>query len=74
MLEKKEEYKLLNQAVDRLSPQRKLVFIYCKIDGNTYEQASNALGISVATVNTHMSHSIRLIKEFMLDSYHSCPS
>lgn len=61
----KETSVIIQQAIDQLSLQRKKVFILCKIEGKTYQQAADLLGISVATVNTHMVNSIRLIKEHL---------
>lgn len=69
LLEDKERRTILCRAIDQLSPQRKLVFTHCKLEGHSYEEASISLGISVATVNTHMTHSLRIIKEYVLKNY-----
>lgn len=61
----KETSALIQQAIDQLSDQRKKVFALCKIEGKSYQEAANILGISVATVNTHMVNSIRSIKEYL---------
>jgi RNA polymerase sigma-70 factor (ECF subfamily) len=69
MLKSKESHQLLMKAIDQLSPQRKLVFTRCKLEGKSYEETSLEMGISVATVNSHMTHSLRTIREFMLKNY-----
>lgn len=69
LLESKESRQLLMKAIDQLSPQRKLVFTRCKLEGKSYEEASMELGISVATVNSHMTHSLKTVREYMLKNY-----
>lgn len=61
----KETSAIIQQAIDQLSTQRKKVFTLCKIEGKSYQQTAELLGISVATVNTHMVNAIRLIKEHL---------
>jgi len=61
----KETSAIIQQAIDKLSDQRKRVFTLCKIEGKSYQEAADILGISVATVNTHMVNSIRFIKEYL---------
>ena len=69
IFEDSERTKILMQAIDELSPQRKVVFISCKFEGKSYQQTSEDLGISVATVNTHMTHSFKKVKEYMIKNY-----
>ena len=69
LLESKESMQLLLKAIDQLSPQRKLVFTCCKLEGKSYEEASQELGISVATVNSHMTQSLRAVREYILKNY-----
>ena len=40
----KNEGELLIQAIEKLSPQRKRIFILCKLDGKSYEEVSKMLG------------------------------
>ncbi|WP_316814800.1 RNA polymerase sigma-70 factor [Pedobacter nyackensis] len=61
----KETAAIIQQAIDKLSEQRRKVFTLCKIEGKSYQEVANILGISVATVNTHMVNSIRFIKEYL---------
>ncbi|PTT00787.1 RNA polymerase subunit sigma-70 [Pedobacter sp. HMWF019] len=61
----KETAAIIQQAIDKLSESRKKVFILCKMEGKTYQQAADELGISIATVNSHMVKSISFIKEYL---------
>ncbi|WP_285010207.1 RNA polymerase sigma factor [Pedobacter faecalis] len=62
----KEASALLKDAINQLSPQRKQVFELCKLEGRSYEEAGKILGISVATVNSHMTKALQSIKTYML--------
>ncbi|MDR6782384.1 RNA polymerase sigma-70 factor (family 1) [Pedobacter africanus] len=61
----KETSALIQHAINHLSESRRKVFILCKIEGKSYQEAADTLGISVATVNSHMVNSIRFIKEYL---------
>lgn len=66
ILENKQSSELLNDAINQLSPQRKLVFNLCKIEGKSYEETSQIMGISIATVNSHMTQSLQFIRSYLL--------
>lgn len=66
LLENKEASHLLQQAIDQLTPQRKQVFNLCKMEGKSYEETGEIMGISVATVNSHMTKSLQSVKEYLL--------
>jgi len=66
----KETQELLNRAVEHLPAQQRLVFRLCKLEGKTYEQVSRELGISTATINTHIVRATKSIKEFMFNYNH----
>lgn len=66
LLENKETGKMLQKAIDQLPPQRKQVFRLCKIEGRSYEEAAHIMGISTATVNSHMTKSLQSVKAYML--------
>lgn len=66
ILENKQTAELLQKAIDQLTPQRKQAFNLVKIDGKTYEEAGTVMGISKATVNTHMTKATQSIKEYLL--------
>lgn len=59
----KEQLQLLEQAIDRLPPQRKHVYTLCKIEGRSYAEVSKLLGISTSTISDHIVKATRFIKE-----------
>lgn len=65
--EAKENEKFLSEAIAQLSPQRKQIFIYCKLEGKSYKEAAAQFEISVATVNSHITASLKFIREYILD-------
>jgi len=69
LIEEKEQSDILCCAIESLSPQRKKTFVFCKLEGYSYQKASEVLGISQATINTHITHSFRLLKSFVLKNY-----
>lgn len=61
----KEYERILENAVSRLPTQRQRVFILCRQQGKTYEEAAQQLSISSHTVKEHMSLAIRDIKDYI---------
>jgi len=66
LLLNKESYALLQQAIDQLSPQRKMAFNLCKMEGKSYEEASQLMGVSVPTINSHITQSLQSIRAYIL--------
>jgi len=66
----KETQEILQKAVEQLPAQQRLVFQLCKLEGKTYEQVSDELGISTATINTHIVRATKRIKAYMLNYNH----
>lgn len=60
-LEYKETQKALQQAIDNLPARRREIYLLVKTEGNSYEQVSNLLGISRATVNDHIVKANRYV-------------
>lgn len=50
----KESKEIVEKAIDALPPQRKTAFILCKIEGKSYEEAAQIMGISASTVSNHL--------------------
>jgi RNA polymerase sigma-70 factor (family 1) len=65
LLIEKETAKIIQDAVAQLSESRRAVFTLCKIEGKTYQEAASLLGITVATVNSHMVSSLKSIKTYL---------
>lgn len=61
----KETSEILNKAINNLPSQQKLVFTLCKLEGKSYEDASATLGISTATINSHIVKATKSIKGYM---------
>lgn len=55
--------RLLDQAVAGLSEHQRRVYMLCKVDGLSYEDAAKELGISKLTVQTHMKRSLSVIRK-----------
>ncbi len=66
LLENKEAGQLLQKAIDQLSPQRRQVFQLCKLEGKSYEETGKIMGISIPTVNSHMTQSLQSIRSYLL--------
>jgi len=60
----KELLELLQRGIQQLPEQRRRVFELCKIEGKSYEEVSQLLSISVATVNSHITNANASIKAY----------
>ncbi|WP_026630104.1 RNA polymerase sigma factor [Dyadobacter alkalitolerans] len=56
---------LLYNAIEQLPPRRKEVFRLCKLEGKSYQQASEMMGISVYTVKEHLIAATKVLKEYI---------
>ncbi len=63
--EKERQFKLIEQAAKRLSPQQQRVFKLCKMQGKTYKSAAQQLGISRYTVKEYLSIAMHSIRTFV---------
>jgi RNA polymerase sigma-70 factor (family 1) len=61
----RENVLLLQEAINVLPPQRRLIFDYCKIQGKSYAEVSEILGISTSTINDHIVKATRAIRQFI---------
>ena len=62
---KKELSRLYQQALDNLSPQKKMVYLLSREEELSYEQIARQLNISRNTVRNHMTESLRSIREYL---------
>ncbi|GGH16649.1 hypothetical protein GCM10011418_19150 [Sphingobacterium alkalisoli] len=60
----KEEWAILENAIDQLPPQRKLIFTLCKLEGKSYGEVSKLLNISPATISNHLVLAMKQIRIF----------
>jgi RNA polymerase sigma-70 factor (ECF subfamily) len=65
-LSDKENRLLIHQAIDQLPPQRKKVFILCRLENKSYAEVSKLLGISTSTINDHLVKATKAIKEELI--------
>lgn len=56
---------VLENAIDSLPAQRKQVFRLCKIEGKSYKQVSELLGISVSTISDHIVKATKTIHVYI---------
>jgi RNA polymerase sigma-70 factor (ECF subfamily) len=61
----KEERELILYAIEQLPTKRKLIYKLCKIEGKSYQEVSELLGISVHTVNDHIKKANSFLKELL---------
>lgn len=60
-----ESSSIFMEAINSLPVQRKEVFIRCRIQGLTYKQAAEELGVSESTVNNQMVKALKTIRGFI---------
>ena len=65
LLIEKELTRLHQQAVDRLSPQKKIVFRLSREEELSYEEIAERLGISKNTVRNQITDSLKSIREYI---------
>lgn len=70
---KKEDSRLINEAIRSLSPKRRKIFWLIKIEGHSYSEVSQLLNISSSTINDHVVKATKLIRDKLL-LYHSIES
>lgn len=52
----------IQRAIDNLPPQRKEVYLRCKIQGLSYQSVADEFGCSVAVINAHVVKATKAIK------------
>lgn len=59
------EYKkILTDAIENLPPQRQRIFNMSRMEHKSHKEIASQLGISVSTVQEHISESLRFIKSY----------
>ncbi|UAY55702.1 RNA polymerase sigma factor [Arachidicoccus terrestris] len=54
----------LLKALDTLPPQRKKIYVLCKLEGKSYQEVSELLGISLSTINDHIVKATKALKSY----------
>lgn len=58
----KEDAQKLQHAINLMPPQRKLVFTLCKLEGKSYKEVEEIMGINAKTISSHMLQANRFLK------------
>ena len=61
----RENADLLQKAIETLSPKRRQAFKLCKLDGYSYKEASELMGISISTLKDHMAKAREAIRDYI---------
>lgn len=67
----KESTALLNKAIESLPPQRQQIFRLCKLEGKSYKEVSETLGISVSTISDHIVKATKSIRSYFEENEHT---
>lgn len=65
-LENAELKAVLQRAINQLSPQQKQAFELVRLQGNSYKEAAEAMGISPLTIKEYLVNSHKVIRNFIL--------
>jgi len=65
ILAEKEYQRLLQQALQLLSPQKRLIFSLSREQGLTHDQIAEELQLSRQTVKNHITEALKSIREFL---------
>lgn len=60
-----ENHALLHSILNQLPAQQYRVYTLCKLEGKTYKEVSELLGISEGTVNVHIRKANRFLKDYL---------
>jgi len=58
----KENAQKLQHAINLMPPQRKIVFTLCKLEGKSYKEVEEIMGINAKTISSHMLQANRFLK------------
>lgn len=57
---------LLQEAVEQLSPQQKKAYRLVRVEGHTYKQAAEIMGISPLTIKEYLTNSHKSIRSYII--------
>jgi RNA polymerase sigma-70 factor (family 1) len=63
-----EQFRLLQQAIDHLSPQKRKIVTLCKLEGKSYDEAAGELNISRNTVKYHLAAAMVYLNEYIREN------
>ena len=59
----------IQQAVNKLSPQQRKIFLLSRQDGLKHKQIAEQLGVSINTIKTHLGQALRFLREEVGQQY-----
>lgn len=62
-----EARKLLEEAIAALPLQRRKAFELCKIEGKSYKEAAEIMGVSPFTIQNHVAKATHSVKEYVVN-------
>jgi len=65
MIRQRENTELLNQALQQLPDRQREVFVLHKIEGKSYREISEKLGITAAAINQHIYRASKRLNELL---------
>ncbi|WP_256006770.1 RNA polymerase sigma factor [Pedobacter deserti] len=57
--------RVLNQAIELLPPQQRIVYQLCHVQGLKYEDVAKQLNISPGTVHSHVKSALKFLREYL---------
>jgi len=60
-----ESQKFINKAIEKLSPQKKLIYQLNRQQGKSYDEIAEALHLSTNTVKTHMLKAVKSVRYYL---------
>jgi RNA polymerase sigma-70 factor (ECF subfamily) len=61
----KDTKEILNQGINLLSPQQKLVYTLCRDEGLKYAEVAQRLSVSTETVKSHMKQALKFLRTYV---------
>jgi RNA polymerase sigma-70 factor (family 1) len=60
--------RFINNAVEKLSPQKRTIYELNRKEGKSYSEIGEILDLSPHTVKSHLVHAVKLIRNYMKDN------
>ncbi len=67
-LEYKETHRILMEGINRLSPRKREIFMLTKLEGKSYQEVSDALGITKGNINKQMVEALAFLRRHVKDN------
>src|SRR5690606_3174280 len=65
----KERQEIINLDISTLTPKRREILLFCKVEGKSYKEVAELLGISVSTVINQLVNAIQDVRNFIVKNY-----